>query len=72
MPKDVAPKYRQMPRYRHQDWREIPSSLILDCKVIAQDLVTRELTLICSRQVGQRQSRKAEPITVNCDSFNRT
>src|SRR5438132_12962428 len=38
----------------------------------AQDLVTREASLICCRQVGQRQSRKAEPILVNCDSFSRT
>ena len=29
-------------------------------------------SLICDRQAGQRQSRKAEPIAVNCDSFSLT
>ena len=38
----------------------------------AQDLVTREPSLICCRQVGQRQSPKVWPTTVNCDSFSRT
>ena len=38
----------------------------------AQDLVTREPALNFSRQVGQRQSPKFCPTTVNCDSFSRT
>ena len=37
-----------------------------------QDLVKLASALICCRQAGQRQSRKAEPIAVNCDSFSRT
>jgi len=38
----------------------------------AQDFVTLEPALICLRQVGQRQSPKFWPTTVNCDSFSRT
>ena len=37
-----------------------------------QDVVKLASALICLRQVWQRQSLKAEPIAVNCDSFNRT
>src|SRR6058998_4273298 len=37
-----------------------------------QDFVRLASSLICGRQAGQRQSRKAEPIVVNCDSFSRT
>src|SRR5437867_899361 len=59
-----------MAEVRGERWRG--RSALLRGLARAQDLVTREPSLICCRQVGQRQSRKAEPILVNCDSFNRT
>ena len=66
---------RNIGRCRHIGIRtggKYRAPLILDCKGVAQDLVTREPSLNCCRQVGQRQSRKAEPIAVNCDSSNGT